>query len=122
MDIQIITENLMLDIYGFSGVATNKDYVGAVFQFSGRMWELVKAKDIKNKGKNIWVYESGDRVFAGVELENNSAASDDQGFERKTISFSKYAYFKHVGPYHLIRETGSKMRTELNKKGLEAPL
>ena len=62
MDIKIITEKLQLDIYGLGGFATSKDYVGTAFKLSGRMWEIVKANDVKNKGKNIfpnWVAENG---------------------------------------------------------------
>jgi effector-binding domain-containing protein len=36
-----------------------------------------------------------------------------------TISLEKYAYFKHMGPYSLIKHTGQKMTNELNKQGFE---
>ena len=55
MDIEIITKNFQLDIYGFGGIATNKDYAGTAFKLSGKMWELIKASDIKNKGMNICI-------------------------------------------------------------------
>lgn len=79
MDIEIITKKLQLDIYGFGGIATNKDYAGTAFTLSGRMWEFVKANNLKNKGKNIWVYDVANKVFAGVELDN---PSDDNGLEK----------------------------------------
>jgi hypothetical protein len=71
MDIEIITKNFQLDIYGFGGIATNKDYAGTAFKLSGKLWELIKASDIKNKGINIWVYEPANLVFTGVELINH---------------------------------------------------
>ena len=84
MNIEIITKDTEQNIYGFSGTAFNKDYAGTAFKLSGKMWETVKANNLKNKGLNIWVYESNDRVFAGVELEN--IPNNDTGLEQKTVS------------------------------------
>ena len=84
MNVQIITKNFHLNIYGFGGLAINKDYVGMAFSLSGKMWEIIKANDIKNKWKNIWVYENNDRVFTGVELENFSET--DCGLEQHRYS------------------------------------
>jgi len=121
MSIEIITKTLQLDIYGFGGTAINKDYVGMAFKQSGRMWEVVKAKGLKNKGMNIWVYESEDKVFAGVELDN-PAIGVSSGLEEKKIILEKYAYYKHIGPYHLIKQAGQKMTNELIKMGYEVIL
>lgn len=121
MDIKIISENFQLDIYGFGGIAVNKDYTGTAFKLSGKMWERIKAGNIKNKGKNIWVYEDEDKVFAGVEVENNMDSYVD-GLEHKIISMEKHAYYKHIGPYNLIKQTGQKMISELTKKGLDIKL
>ena len=116
MHIEIFTRNLQLDIYGFGGMATNKDYTGTAFKLSGKMWEHIKAGNIKNKGKNIWVYEDADKVFTGVELENH-IETDSLALEHKKISMDKYAYYKHIGPYNLIKQTGQKMIRELTEKG-----
>ena len=116
MSIQIIEKPFNLTIHGYSGVALNKDYTGTVFQLMDRMWKAVKQNNIKNKGLNIWVYEQSEKVFAGIELENQSESKFD--LEQKNITLSKYAYYKHVGPYQLIRTSGEKMREELGKKGL----
>jgi predicted transcriptional regulator YdeE len=118
MNIEIIAKNLQLDIYGFGGVVINKDYAGTAFKLSGKMWEVVKANSVKNKGMNIWVYETGDKVFAGVELENH-VESNNYGLEKMTINLNKYAYFKHIGPYNLIKQTGQNMTRELTKRGFE---
>jgi predicted transcriptional regulator YdeE len=117
MNIEIITQKLELTISGFSGVAVNKDYAGMAFKLSGKMWETVKGNDIKNKGKNIWVYEDRDRVFAGVELEQSGSA-----MEEKKITLEKYAYYKHIGPYSLVKQVGTAMRNELSSKGMTAGL
>jgi hypothetical protein len=121
MDISIVTKHFELDVYGFGGIATNKDYAGTAFKLSGKMWEVVKANGLKNKGKNIWVYEVADKVFAGVELDNPSN-NNNFGLEKITISLEKYAYFKHIGPYNLIKRTGQNMTNELNKEGFEITL
>jgi predicted transcriptional regulator YdeE len=120
MDVQIITKQLQLDIYGFGDIATNKDYVGTAFKLSGKMWEVVKANDVKNKGKNIWIYDAADKVFAGVELDNPT--DNNFGLEKMRINVEKYAYFKHVGAYNLIKQTGQSMTDEVRKQGYETIL
>jgi hypothetical protein len=117
MSVEIINTPYNLDIYGFSGIAAYKDYVGTVFALSGKMWQIVKSAGLKNKGINIWVYEPGDRVFAGVELEE--PPPDDTGLEHKILTLTKYAYYKHVGPYNLIKEVGNAMQSEIKRKGFE---
>jgi hypothetical protein len=121
MNIEIITSNFQLDIYGFGGIATNKDYAGTAFKLSGKMWEVIKAGGLKNKGKNIWVYENADKVFAGVELENPSE-SNHYGLEENKINLEKYAYYKHIGPYNHIKQAGQNMTDELTKQGYEVIL
>lgn len=118
MEIEIITKGIQLDIYGFGGIATNKDFAEIAFKLSGKMWEVIKANAIKNKGKNIWVYENANKVFAGVELENHSD-SINSGLEEKKINLEKYAYYKHIGSYNLIKQTGQNMINKLTEQGYE---
>ena len=120
MKIEIINNTLEIDIYGFEGIAFNKDYTGTAFKLSGKMWETVKAKSIKNKGKNIWVYEKDEKVFAGIELDN--ILSKDTELEHKVILLNKYAYYKHIGSYNLIKQAGLDMKSELNSQGYETVL
>jgi predicted transcriptional regulator YdeE len=120
MNVEIITKPLALNIFGVAGVASNKDYAGAAFKASGKMWQIVKQNNLKNKGLNIWVYEPADKVFAGVELEER--AEEAIGLEHMLITLTKYAYFKHVGPYHLIKTTGQNMTEVLRAKGYETTL
>jgi len=42
--------------------------------------------------------------------------------EQKKITLLKYAYFKHIGPYHLIKQTGNEMNDELKKRNYETTL
>jgi len=117
MKLEIIDKHLSLDIYGFSGTAIGKDYAGTAFKLMDKMWKTVKSNNLKNKGLNIWVYEAHEMVFAGVELD--SVPKLDIGLEQKSITLNKYAYYKHIGPYNLIKQAGRAMKDELEQLGLE---
>ena len=117
MNVEIINRNLLLDIYGFSGIAVGKDYAGIAFKLMDKMWQVVKSNDLKHKGLNIWVYEPNEKVFAGVELEDSP--KHDTGLEQKSITLIKYAYYKHIGSYNLIKQVGQNMKNELKSMGLE---
>lgn len=120
MTIEINDTPLNLTIYGFSGTAVNKDYAGTAFRLMDKMWQIIKAHGLKNKGMNIWVYEPADMVFAGVEL--TEMPEDDIGLEQKNIHLNKYASYKHIGPYNLIKQSGQNMTAELQHKGYETRL
>lgn len=120
MNLEIITEELKLDIYGFSGTALNKDYAGTAFKLSDKMWRVVKEIGLKHKGKNIWVYEPDEKVFAGVEMIDLVDSTNE--LEHKHLVLPKYAYFKHIGPYQLIKQRGQEMINELKSRGFETAL
>jgi hypothetical protein len=120
MKVEIINKNFKADIYGFSGIAVNKDYAGTAFKLMDKMWQTVKTKGLRNKGINIWVYETNEKVFAGVELYD--PPHQDSGLEHKVVDLPKYAYYKHIGPYHFIKQVGQNMRNELKNKGFETSL
>jgi effector-binding domain-containing protein len=120
MNIEIINKVLELDIYGFSGIASNRDYAGALFKLMDKMWQTVKSNGLGNKGKNIWLYDQDNYMFAGVELE--SIPKPDIILEHKNLSFTKYACYKHIGPYSLIKQVGEAMNNEIRKKGFEVTL
>jgi hypothetical protein len=113
MSIQIINKPLSLTIYGFSGVAANKDHVSKAMQLMDKMWGVVKGNNLENKGKNIWVYEQGDMVFTGVEL--GDAPSPSTTLEEKIVTLPKYAYYKHIGSYNLIRQSYINMTGRLSQ-------
>ncbi|SRR5258706_8459964 len=120
MNLEIINEPLRLDIYGFSGIAINKDYNGTAFKLMDKMWQVVKSNNLKNKGINILIYEENQKVFAGVEL--NEIPNRETGLQQKDVTLSKYAYYKHIGPYNLIKQAGQNMTYELKSKGYETLL
>lgn len=115
-----IKENFNLKIYGFSGTALNMDYTGTAFRLMNKMWQIVKSNNLENKGLNVFVYEQNEQVFAGVEL--NDTPEQYIGLEQKTIELKKYAYYKHIGPYQMIKQVGKNMREELKSKGFEITL
>jgi effector-binding domain-containing protein len=120
MKVEIIDTPFHIEIYGFSGVAANKDYAATAFKLSGQMWQTIKEAGIKNKGQNIWVYEPDEIVFAGVELRE--APANDSKLQFKNISLKKYAYFKHIGPFSLIKQVGQNMAEEIKRRGFQATL
>jgi effector-binding domain-containing protein len=120
MNTEIITEPLSLHIYGFSGIAVNKDYGVTAFKLMDKMWQVVKSNNLKNRGLNIWVYEQHEAVFAGVELIG--IPEHDTGLQQKDITLTKYAYYKHIGAYSRIKLAGQNMREEIKSKGFETTL
>lgn len=118
MQIEIISTPLVLEVFGFSGTAPNGDYASTAFKLMDRMWQVVKGHTIPNKGKNIWIYEAGHQVFAGVELLK--VTPKPKMLEAKQLSLLNYARFTHVGPYNLIRRTCEAMNQELDRMGLQS--
>lgn len=117
MNVEIVNKILELEVYGFSGIAVNKDYVGMAFKLMDKMWQTVKSNGLENKGQNIWVYEENEKVFAGVQLTDILKPGID--LEQRNITLLKYAYYKHIGPYNLIKQVGQGMIAEIRNKGFE---
>lgn len=115
MDIEI-RQNLSLDLYGFSAPVPDFKFGETGIKLSDRVWSFVKENSLPNKGINIWVYDSQAKMFCGVEL--SPPPTNDFGMEHRVVEFKKYAWYKHVGPYRLLREANEKMKNELQKKGL----
>jgi effector-binding domain-containing protein len=115
-----INENFNIEIYGFAGVAINRNWAETGMSLMNKMWKEVKANLLKHKGINIWVYEEEDKMFAGVELDG--APQLNTALELKKIHLPRYARCKHIGSYGKIGETGSKVIKELNSKGIKTCL
>ena len=120
MNIEIINNPLKLSLHGFSGFAKNKDYAGTAFKLMDRMWQIIKTNQLKNKGLNIWVHEENESVFAGVELDE--IPNQETGLEQKSIILSKYACYKHIGPYHQIGQAVQTMTSDLKNRAFETRL
>ena len=117
MDVEISSNNFKLALYGISGTVVNNNWGDTGFRLMNKMWEKVRENNLKNKGINVWVYEASGRMFTGVELDN--LPGNEIGLELKQINLTKYAYYKHIGPYSLLAQAYSKMRNYLVEKGLE---
>ena len=128
MEIQIVDTPLELNVYGFGGVALDTNYTGMAFKLSEKMWEIVKSRDMKTKGQNVWVYQNDHKVFAGVELAPKSIMDEFEDrllpaeLEYQLVVLPKYAYYKHIRPYSLIKEVGQTMTNQLNSKGYQTTL
>ena len=116
MNLNIIDTAFTVELYGFSGTAVNKNWMETGFALMNKMWAEVRAANLPNKGINVWVYEEMDRMFAGVELA--ATPSNDTGLERKLVSVARYVYYKHVGPYHQLKNVSSKVLAEVKERGL----
>lgn len=117
MKTAIIESSFTLAVHGFSGTAVNKDYAATAFSLMNRMWQAVNTAHLKNKGLNIWVYDKDEKIFAGVELMD--ATAQNSPLEHTLVHMPKYAYHKHIGPYHLIKQAGQAMRDELKASGYQ---
>ncbi len=110
--------------YTISGLSLRhnpaKRFGEEIMSLLGRVWPVIKANAIPNDGINRVVYDKADEggctVFAGVVL-GESASPAASVFERKTIRLARYAYWKHIGPYHLIPATGAAMTKALEARG-----
>jgi effector-binding domain-containing protein len=115
MNITIHRQPRSFHLYGFSGVAHDGHYGKTGKELMDRLWTIVRERQLKHKGINHWVYEPGDHMFTGVELEQ---APEDTGLESKHFTLPAYAYGKHIGPYHLLKDAYAAIRKELADRGL----
>lgn len=117
MEIEIINKGLEINLYGVSGRIANYDYGWAGRKFMYTIWKEITTKNIKHKGVNYWVYEQDEMMFTGVELEENP--STNLSLELKKINLKKYAYCKHIGPYHGLSHVISLIQAELRSKAVK---
>lgn len=98
----------------------NKRFGEEIVALLGRVWPVIKSNSIPNDGINRVVYDEECTVFAGVVLDRGAeeipAAS---GLDRKTVRLTRYAVWKHVGPYHLLSATCARMIKNLEARGLQ---
>jgi hypothetical protein len=116
----IIRENFHLELYGVSGVAVDQNWGKTGMGLMDTMWKEVKGRLLDNKGINVWVYEPGSKMFAGVELLAPPPA--DTFLESKKISLPKYLYYKHIGSYDNIKDSFAKVSEEAKKAGIKIGL
>jgi hypothetical protein len=116
MNISIINQPFTIQLYGFSGTATNKEYGKTGFVLMDAMWKEVRQHNLLHKGINYWVYYKDEAMFTGVELEDTPPASSP--LQQRLVQLNKYAYYKHIGPYNLLKQAYAGMRNELHNRGI----
>jgi effector-binding domain-containing protein len=117
MALEIIDQPFVVNLSGFSSQVLNKNYAGTGRPLMDAMWNEVKSKGLKNKGINYWVYEKGDMLFTGVELEQEIPA--DSKMELKQINLPRYVRWKHIGPYTQLKQAYDGMHAELAKRNMD---
>lgn len=93
-----------------------KKYGQEILSLLNQVWPIVKANNVQNDGLNRVIYEADNTLFAGVVL-TQGAPPAAAALEQKTIHLTRYAYWKHIGPYHLIPVTGAAMTKALESQG-----
>lgn len=116
MKIEIIERPLSLNLYGFSGTIINQNYGETGVKLMNRMWGVVKGMKLKNKGINVWIYEPQMKMFAGVELD--AMPPREANLENRIVKLTKYAWYKHIGPYHQLKQVNADMRVQLESRGI----
>lgn len=89
-----------------------------IMSLLNRVWPVVKSNAIPHDGINRVIYDEGCTVFAGVILGPGAEAIPASAtLERKTVRLTRYAVWKHIGPYHLIGATAAAMTKALEAAG-----
>lgn len=117
MALQIIDTPLRIELHGFSGNVMNREYGKTGAALMDPLWKEIKSKGIKNKGINYWVYDWGEMLFTGVELDQPLPAGSKM--ETKHIFLPRYVSSKHIGSYSRLKETYDAMHAELAKRNLD---
>ncbi|MBS0190308.1 MAG: hypothetical protein U0573_05305 [Phycisphaerales bacterium] len=122
---EIRTEPINLTLHGHDLIHNPaRRYSQEIISLLNRVWPILKSHNIPNDGINRIVYEHGGTVFAGVVLNPGAdslpaaAVAAVGGLEQKQIHLTRYAYWKHIGPYHLIPNTCAAMTKSLEAQGI----
>lgn len=115
-----IRKDFSITLYGFSGVAALQDWAGTGKRLMDRLWQEVRSQHLPNKGLNVWVYDEGDHLFTGVELETPPPAASP--LEARTVTLPRYAYCQHLGPWSEIKAAHEKAREEFRRVGIRPRL
>jgi GyrI-like small molecule binding domain len=115
----VLRKDFSVTLHGFSGYA-QPDWATTGKQLMDQLWKEVRARKLASKGINFWVYEEGNQLFTGVELTD--APPPGCPLESKTVTLSRYAYHKHIGPYDRMQATYKEANKEFEKVGIRARL
>ncbi|WP_308633814.1 GyrI-like domain-containing protein [Paenibacillus silvisoli] len=118
VSVSFVDEAISFTLYGYSKIhEAGTPYSADVQELMGKLWMEIRTNGLAHRGINHMVYESGGRVFAGVELEPVSAESGEHGLESFHLNMPQYLHGKHIGPYDRLGETYNVMRARLTAQG-----
>ena len=115
-----IRENFQITLYGVPGVAVNREWGKTGMELMNTLWKEVKGRQLPNKGINVWVYEPGNAMYAGVELM--APPGEGSILERKELLLTKYIYYKHIGPYERRADSFQRLSEEFRQVGIQTGL
>lgn len=95
-----------------------KAYGAEIVALLDRVWPVLRAKGVRQKGINIAVYDADGTVFAGVELLEPDADIGDLAV--RWVHLERTVSFRHVGPYRLLGQAHQRIRDEMAKRGWAA--
>jgi hypothetical protein len=116
----IIKENFSMALHGVSGIAVDRNWAETGMRLMNTMWERIKVHKLENSGINVWVYEPGNKMLAGIELKGSPPP--ESGLTPLKIHLPKYVYYLHTGPYNKIPEAFSSVSREMEEKGVKTCL
>lgn len=118
MSLEIRNQPLFATLTGRSGVHdAAKCYGDEIRALLDPVWAVIRSRKLKHKGINWVVYDPGCRMFAGVEVDADPAATTE--LETRVVHLPRYAAWKHIGPYNLIGQAGDAMRQAITGRGLQ---
>ena len=95
-----------------------KQFGNEIITLLGRVWPVIKTENLRHDGINRVVYDGEGMIFAGVVLNGAANSAVAVGLERKAVCLTRYAYWKHVGPYRYLPVVGLSMRKKLEANGV----
>jgi effector-binding domain-containing protein len=115
--VAIMEQPRRITLHGYGTAHQSGTARGAEFmELLQRVWVEVRAKDLAHGGISHAVYDCGDVVFAGVELL--APAATPTSLVKKDVVFTRYAHWKHIGPYHGLPKAYEAMEAAIRGLGL----
>ena len=99
-----------------------KSYGAEIIGLLNRVWPVIKGhgggQPVPNTGINWAVYGEHGWMFAGVEADVPDAGAI--GLERTTVRLTRYAEWKHIGPYGKLAAACEDLHTAVAAMGFRA--
>lgn len=117
MNLAIHTDALTIRLFGASMPHNKASSYGAEIRgLLDRVWPAIRANKLAHKGINWVLYNADCSLFAGVELEIDP--SGDLALEPRDVHFTRYAVWKHIGPYDKLADAYAGMKRAMATHGI----